>query len=136
MNLCAFILLCLALFNVVFFKPIELGDFIVPADLPIQCFSIMMHFRKEDWGDDVFEFRPERWLQEGFVTPASFIPFGSGRRHCIGKHFAQLESKIAIATIVQKTNFKIKDGHKVSRNCLGLIIKPSAPLLFHFEPIQ
>ena len=41
-----------------------------------------MHHRADLWGDDVEEFRPERW--EGKKIDWSFSPFGGGPRKCIG----------------------------------------------------
>ncbi|KAL8868441.1 MAG: hypothetical protein Q9174_004990, partial [Haloplaca sp. 1 TL-2023] len=41
-----------------------------------------LHVRKDLWGDDAFDFRPERWEDE--KASWKFLPFGGGPRNCIG----------------------------------------------------
>lgn len=36
------------------------------------------------------EFRPERFLDEP-PEPRTWLPWGGGRKHCLGRHFALLE---------------------------------------------
>jgi cytochrome P450 len=44
-----------------------------------------MHRRKDIYGEDANEFRPERWetLRPGW----EFLPFNGGPRICIGREF-------------------------------------------------
>ena len=61
-----------------------------------------MH-RDERFYDDPLEFRPDRWtgnLEEELPDHA-FIPFGGGRRTCVGREFARLEATLVLATIGQ-----------------------------------
>jgi cytochrome P450 len=44
-----------------------------------------MHRRKDIWGEDVNEFKPERW--EGRKIDWSYIPFSGGPRICLGREF-------------------------------------------------
>ncbi|HKC28544.1 MAG TPA: cytochrome P450, partial [Jatrophihabitans sp.] len=47
-------------------------------------------------------FDPERFLRGGDERPRhAFLPFGGGRRICIGAGFAQLEAVLVLATIAQ-----------------------------------
>ena len=48
---------------------------------------------------DPYEFRPERFLDEPPGT-YTWIPFGGGRRRCIGASFAMLEMQIVIRTVL------------------------------------
>ena len=50
---------------------------------------------------DAAEFRPERFLEER-IAPDAWIPFGGGRRRCIGSHMAMLEMKTVIAEVVDR----------------------------------
>ncbi|KAL8992953.1 MAG: hypothetical protein Q9169_006713 [Polycauliona sp. 2 TL-2023] len=42
-----------------------------------------LHHRADIWGDDVEEFKPERW--DRFDRGWDFLPFGGGPRACIGR---------------------------------------------------
>jgi cytochrome P450 len=44
-----------------------------------------MHRRKDLWGEDADEFRPERWF--GHQPGSEFLPFNSGPRICVGRKF-------------------------------------------------
>lgn len=57
------------------------------------------------WGKDANEFVPERFLgDEGrkLSQSYSFLPFSKGSRDCIGKYFALLETKIALAALITR----------------------------------
>ena len=44
---------------------------------------------------DPYEFRPERFLEEAPGT-YTFIPFGGGRRRCLGASFAMVEMRLVL----------------------------------------
>ena len=50
---------------------------------------------------DPYAFRPERFLDESPGT-YTWIPFGGGRRRCIGASFAQLEMKIVLRAMLRR----------------------------------
>ncbi|MCL4137129.1 UNVERIFIED_CONTAM: hypothetical protein GTU68_004456 [Idotea baltica] len=59
------------------------------------------------------EFRPEAYINsEGkFVAPKEgFVPFGLGRRVCLGESLARMELFIYIITLVQNLNFAVPPG--------------------------
>jgi cytochrome P450 len=59
----------------------------------------VMHNRKDIWGDDALEFKPERWADWATLSQkgAMFAPFSAGPRNCIGrKSLLPLESHIRI----------------------------------------
>ncbi|KAJ0099726.1 hypothetical protein Patl1_19985 [Pistacia atlantica] len=68
------------------------------------------------WGNDVEEFRPERWLNEnGFFQPASpfiFTTFQAGPRICLGKEFAYRQMKIFSMILLGSYKFKLSDEKK------------------------
>src|ERR1700761_5286765 len=53
------------------------------------------------------DFRPERFLEEGkYVTtrPKAFIPFGVGRRVCLGERLAIADLFLVLVRFLQKTS--------------------------------
>jgi cytochrome P450 len=51
---------------------------------------LLMHRRKDLWGEDADDFNPERWLDEQRVMeltkdPFKFLPFNAGPRICLGQ---------------------------------------------------
>jgi cytochrome P450 len=67
------------------------GTYVVPSITGVHLFT--GHYPEAQ------EFRPERFL-EGQPEPYEWIPFGGGRRRCIGAAFAQMEMKAALREIL------------------------------------
>jgi cytochrome P450 len=63
----------------------------------------VIHNLPDIWGDPQV-FRPERWnpASEQKIPQGAYFPFGAGPRICIGMPFAQLETKLLLATILQR----------------------------------
>lgn len=55
---------------------------------PVDYSVYVMHRRKEWWGDDANEFRPERW--EGRKPGFEYLPFNGGPKICLGREFLSL----------------------------------------------
>ena len=59
-----------------------------------------VHHLPSLWGDDVDEFKPERFLAGGIDGESGdggtmkFMPFITGPRSCIGARFAQMEMQV------------------------------------------
>lgn len=52
------------------------------------------------------EFLPERWLDENGIKHAfASLPFGYGRRMCIGRRFAELEMIILLSKVTHFREF-------------------------------
>ncbi|MBJ7521123.1 MAG: cytochrome P450 [Solirubrobacteraceae bacterium] len=49
-----------------------------------------------------YAFRPERWLDQRPGT-YTWLPFGGGRRRCLGASFAQLEMKVVLRELLRQT---------------------------------
>ncbi|XP_038053290.1 cytochrome P450 2U1-like [Patiria miniata] len=65
----------------------------------------------DEW-EDPMQFRPERFLDsEGrLLRREKFIPFGLGRRVCLGKHLAKMELFIVFTSLLHQFTFKPPEG--------------------------
>jgi cytochrome P450 len=74
----------------------------------------VLHRHRQLWHDPG-RFDPERFSPEQSATRArfSYLPFGSGRRICIGAAFATAEATLLLATIAQCYRLRLVPGHSV-----------------------
>ena len=79
-------------------QPIEVGGWSYPTGVCLVPNAYLLH-HDPDVYPDPYAFRPERFLEEQPGT-YTWIPFGGGRRRCIGASFAMLEMKIVIRAIL------------------------------------
>ena len=86
------------------------GKWRMRKDRPINVYAPGLHRHPAAW-DDAEEFDIDRWLPDAEAThhPHAYKPFGNGARACIGRQFALVEAKLAIAMILQK--FAVSDRH-------------------------
>ncbi|KAH7515792.1 hypothetical protein FEM48_Zijuj10G0064000 [Ziziphus jujuba var. spinosa] len=92
-------------------REVRVGKYILPANLNLFLSALPVHQDLEIWGEDVHEFKPERFSQ-GVVgatrnNPAAFFPFGMGPRNCVGSNFAIIDSKITLCMILQRYSFTL-----------------------------
>ena len=80
-------------------KPITVGDWDYEPGCVLACSAWLVH-HDPDVYPDPFAFRPERFLEEPPGT-YTWIPFGGGRRRCIGMSFAMLEMRIVIRELLR-----------------------------------
>ena len=60
----------------------------------------VMHRRKDLWGEDAEEFKPERF--QGRKPGWEYLPFNGGPRICIGQQFALTEASYVVVRLLQK----------------------------------
>lgn len=64
-----------------------------------------MQRRKDIYGPDADEFRPERWLSDNPAGPLrpgwGFLPFNGGPRICIGQQYALTEAAYTVVRLLQ-----------------------------------
>jgi cytochrome P450 len=58
----------------------------------------------EDVFADPHSFRPERMAREekAKLPKGAYVPFGGGRRVCLGKRFGYLEAKVIASRVLQR----------------------------------
>ncbi|MFB6079906.1 MAG: cytochrome P450 [Haloferacaceae archaeon] len=72
----------------------------IPADATVWLAVRQVH-HDERFFDAPGEFRPRRWRDDARrdLPDFAYAPFGAGPRLCIGRQFALMEAKLALATI-------------------------------------
>jgi cytochrome P450 len=81
-------------------EPFAVGGWTIPAGIHVVPCIYLTHRRADLW-DDPTAFRPERFL-DGAPEPYAFIPFGGGRRRCLGAAFATLEMREVLRAVAQR----------------------------------
>jgi cytochrome P450 len=82
-------------------EPVEIGGWTYPEGVCLLPDAYLIHHDPEIYPDP-YAFRPERFLDEGPGT-YTWIPFGGGRRRCLGASFAQLEMKIVLRAVLAES---------------------------------
>ncbi|KAJ5373277.1 Cytochrome P450 E-class CYP52 [Penicillium concentricum] len=83
----------------------------------------VMHRRKDLWGPDADQFKPERWMERR--AGWEYIPFNGGPRICIGQQFALTEAGYVIVRLLQRFD-KIENVYPDQKIRYGLTLT-SAP---------
>jgi cytochrome P450 len=85
-------------------KPVEIGGVHYQPGVALVASAYLVHHDPEIY-QDPYAFRPERFMEErGGKAPGTYtwIPFGGGRRRCLGASFALLEMKIALRAVLER----------------------------------
>ncbi|XP_025191082.1 cytochrome P450 4C1-like [Melanaphis sacchari] len=100
------------------YEPLSIGDHTILPGTSIFINVFALH-RNEKHFENPKKFDPDRFLKENKNDqhPYSYIPFSAGSRNCIGKKFALLILKIAVATVIKSYRVKSLDPEEK----LGLV---------------
>jgi cytochrome P450 len=97
--------------------PWQLGEYGVPAGVPISMSILLVHHR-EDLYPEPFAFRPERWLDRKPGT-YEWIPFGGGIRRCLGAALAMAEMRVVLEAMARRLDLEADEPapeHALHRN--------------------
>ena len=89
----------------------ELGGYLVKAGSDIFISTWNLHRSPANW-EDPEAFNPDRFSMEGpmpneVTEDFKYLPFGGGRRKCIGDQFALFESIVALSMLVRRFDFSM-----------------------------
>jgi cytochrome P450 len=95
-------------------QPVTIGGWDYEPGVCLLANSYLVHHDPEIYPDP-YTFQPERFLDEGPGT-YTWIPFGGGRRRCLGASFALLEMKTVLREVLRRYDLAPGvDGAEVSR---------------------
>ena len=91
------------------------GRYRIERDRRVTVLLPALHRDPAVWRDpetfDIDRFLPER---EAAIPVHAYKPFGNGQRSCIGRQFAIMEAKLALALILQQVTLQAEPDYRLS----------------------
>lgn len=116
----------------------DLDGYHFPAATIVVFSQWVLHHLPDIWGDPD-AFRPERWdpANASKLPQFAYFPFGGGSRICIGMPFAQMETKLLLATILQRYSPRLKPGFALElQPRVTIRPKHGMPMILNAAPIN
>jgi cytochrome P450 len=109
----------------------SVGGVAIPAGSLVAVPPYLVHRHGEFWPDPA-GFDPARFLRPGDGPGAerprySYIPFGAGRRACVGQAFAELETGLVLATVTQRYRLELT-GAGLPKPTANITLRPGRGL--------
>nr|XP_049704936.1 cytochrome P450 4V2-like [Helicoverpa armigera] len=84
--------------------PVKLKKYTLEPGTTCMLLLQSIHRDPKLWGPDADEFKPERWLNPDTLPkhPNAYVPFGVGRRYCIGRLYTTYVMKTALAHMLRR----------------------------------
>jgi cytochrome P450 len=106
---------------------VEIGGISYPPGVDLIVSAYLVH-HDPDIYPEPHAFRPERFLEsEGGRAPGTYtwLPFGGGRRRCLGASFAMLEMKIVLRAVVERYTLRAVGERAETARRRSITISPS-----------
>lgn len=90
---------------------VYVNGFLIPQDTHVHPFLQAIHMDPNLW-DEPTKFKPTRFINsQGICTkPDYFLPFGAGRRMCLGDVLARMELHLFFASIMHTFDLRLPEG--------------------------
>ncbi|KAG4219874.1 hypothetical protein PC116_g31647, partial [Phytophthora cactorum] len=114
-------------------KDLVYANWRIPAGTPIGMTLHLLHQNEAEYPE------PKRFNPDRFMDPnpwqlgsKTFVPFGKGKRNCIGMHLAWAEIYLLLGNLVQRFEFEFpktkaedfyvtKDNFALGTPCMGVV---------------
>lgn len=93
-------------------QPIEIGGWTYHPPAQLLGCTYLVHHDPAIYPDP-YEFRPERFLDSP-PNPRTWLPWGGGRKRCIGQHLALLEMRMVLQAVLA-TRLALPAGERIER---------------------
>lgn len=103
-------------------RPVEIGGFLYPPGVMLAAYAHLVHHDPAVYPEPQ-AFRPERFLGQAPGT-YTWIPFGGGRRRCLGASFALLEMKLVIRAMLQRFELEPPDARAEKTRRRNITVSP------------
>jgi cytochrome P450 len=104
-------------------KPVEIGGWDYPVGCSLVANGYLIH-HDPDIYPDPYAFRPERFLDQSPGT-YTWIPFGGGRRRCLGASFAMLEMRVVLRTLLGTCELSAAGEHVEVAQRRNITVRPA-----------
>ncbi|KAK8486628.1 hypothetical protein V6N12_033680 [Hibiscus sabdariffa] len=119
-------------------EDIQVDDLVIPNGTNIWIDVVAMHHDPTIWGDDVNDFRPDRFkndnLYGGCKHKMGFLPFGFGGRMCVGRNLTMMEYKVVLTLMLTRFSFSLSPTYSHSPSIL-LSLRPKYGLPLLVQPL-
>ncbi|KAL5142384.1 Cytochrome P450 714A2 [Glycine soja] len=118
-------------------EDIQVDNLTVPNGTNMWIDVVAMHHDPALWGNDVNEFRPERFMNDvngGCNHKMGYLPFGFGGRMCVGRNLSFMEYKIVLTLLLSRFSFKVSPGYNHAPSIM-LSLRPTYGLLLIVQPL-
>ncbi|MEM6851706.1 MAG: cytochrome P450 [Pseudomonadota bacterium] len=95
-------------------RPTQIGPYRLRRGAMVMIAPWALHRHRMYWKDpDAFD--PDRFSPEraGELTAGAYIPFGQGKRVCVGANFAAVESAMILARLARRFDFSVLNPEAV-----------------------
>lgn len=103
-------------------EPVEIGGWTYRPPVHLAGCTYLMH-HNPDLYRQPFEFRPERFIEET-QQPRTWLPWGGGRKHCLGRHFALAEVKCVLREVLSEHRVRPASAQLESPRWRSAILVP------------
>lgn len=112
----------------------RIGGYRIPAGAGTMVLIRSIHRDPEVW-DNPEGFDPRRFLAENRdeLPRTAYLPFGAGRRICVGSTFALVEATLLLAMISQRYEFDLPPWASVAEEA-AVTLRPKGGLLMTTRP--
>jgi cytochrome P450 len=104
-------------------RPVEIGGFRYPPGVMLVAYAHLVHHDPAIYPEPQ-AFRPERFLEQAPGT-YTWLPFGGGRRRCLGASFALLEMKLAIRAVLQRFELEPPRARREKTRRRNITVSPA-----------
>ncbi|KAF5568406.1 cytochrome P450 monooxygenase [Fusarium phyllophilum] len=96
--------------------PLIVDGKVIPSGTIVGMSAYSMHRDENIWGQDAYEFKPERWLDGADKKLDQFLcPFSKGQRSCIGQNLAMAEIRLMFAMFFRRFHIYLCPSSTLSK---------------------
>jgi cytochrome P450 len=115
-------------------QPVEIGGFEYPEGICLHPNAYLIHHDPEIYPDP-YTFRPERFLDNPPGT-YTWIPFGGGRRRCLGASFALLEMKVVLKAVLGRAEVEAASAAGERSRRRSITLSPRRGAVAVLRPVR
>ena len=115
-------------------QPVEIGGISYPPGVMLIANAYLLHHDPAIYPEP-YAFRPERFLEQPPGT-YTWIPFGGGRRRCLGASFALLEMKLVLRAVLESCELRGAGERAETTRRRSITISPArgGQVILHQRP--